>query len=163
MQKKKKHEEKKNKQEQDINIKEDRKNSTAESIKKTAKALWNMTPIILGTVMLISLLTAIIPKRFYTAVFTGNSIVDSIIGTSIGSISAGNPITSYILGGELLKQGVSLVAVTAFLIAWVTVGAVQFPAEATILGKKFAILRNLTAIVLAVIAAIITILILSVI
>ena len=82
---------------------------------------------------------------------------DSFIGSAIGSISAGTPITSYIFGGELLKQGVGLIAVTAFLVAWVTVGFVQLPAESMILGKRFAFIRNLTAFVLAIIAALITV------
>jgi len=84
------------------------------------------------------------------------------LGSLVGSISAGNPITSYILGGEFLEQGVGLMAVTAFLVAWVTVGVIQLPAESIILGKKFAILRNLTSFIFAMIVAILTIIILEV-
>jgi len=61
----------------------------------------------------------------------------------------------------LLKQGISLLAVTAFLVAWVTVGLVQLPAEVMMLGKKFAIIRNITAFIFAIIVAIITIVILD--
>ena len=70
-------------------------------------------------------------------------------------------MTSYVLGGELFKQGVSLVAVTAFLVAWVTVGLVQLPAESMILGKRFAITRNITAFILSIIVAIITVSVVS--
>jgi len=52
-------------------------------------------------------------------------------------------------------------AVTAFLVAWVTVGLVQLPAEVMMLGKKFAIIRNITAFIFAIIVAIITIVILD--
>ncbi|MCD4704284.1 MAG: hypothetical protein K8R64_08360, partial [Methanosarcinaceae archaeon] len=69
----------------------------------------------------------------------------------------GHPITSYILGGEFLAQGVDLLVVTAFLIAWVTVGIVQIPVEAAVFGKRFAILRNVSAFMLSMIAAIITV------
>jgi uncharacterized membrane protein YraQ (UPF0718 family) len=62
----------------------------------------------------------------------------------------------------MLNQGVSLLAVTAFLIAWVTVGIIQLPAESTILGKRFSLLRNISAFFLAIIGAILTILILEV-
>ena len=85
------------------------------------------------------------------------------IGGVIGSISIGHPITSYIFGGEMLKQGVSLIAVTAFLVAWITVGIIQLPAESAILGKKFAFLRNFTAFISAIIVGIITVVILGVI
>jgi DNA-binding response OmpR family regulator len=47
------------------------------------------------------------------------------------------------LGGELLAKGISLVAVTALLVSWVTVGSVQLPAEALMLGSRFALYRNL--------------------
>jgi uncharacterized membrane protein YraQ (UPF0718 family) len=133
-----------------------------EAILKAGKGLWKALPMILGTILLISLISTLIPKSFYTTVFSKNILLDSIIGSLVGSISAGNPITSYIFGGELLTQGVSLLAVTAFLVAWVTVGLVQLPAESAILGKKFALLRNITAFILAIIVAIITILILGV-
>jgi len=132
-----------------------------EAVSKSAKAMWRNLPVLLGVVLLVSLISALIPKGFYTNLFSGNLIEDSFTGGALGSIMAGNPLTSYILGGELLKQGVSLVAVTAFLVAWVTVGLVQLPAESIMLGKKFAIFRNLISFVFAVIVAILTVLILG--
>ena len=132
-----------------------------QSIIKAGKGLWKAFPMILGTILLISLISTLIPKSFYTNVFSNNIISDSFIGSLVGSISAGNPITSYIFGGELLNQGISLLAVTAFLVAWVTVGIIQLPAESAILGKKFALLRNISAFILAIIVAIITVLILG--
>ncbi|MFW5847264.1 MAG: permease [Nanoarchaeota archaeon] len=132
------------------------------AITKAGKGLWKAFPMILGTILLVSLISTLISKSFYTAVFSKNTFLDSVIGSLVGSISAGNAMTSYIFGGELLTQGVSLIAVTAFLVAWVTVGIIQLPAESTILGKKFALLRNISAFALAIIVAIITIFILGV-
>jgi len=137
-------------------------NSIKESAQKAVKGLWMAFPMILGTILLISLISAIVPKSFYISVFSKNSLLDSFVGSSIGSISAGNPITSYIFGGEMLSQGVGLVAVTAFLVSWVTVGLIQLPAESVIFGKKFAILRNIMAFVFSIIVAIITVLLLGV-
>ncbi len=132
------------------------------AISKAAKGLGNALPMIFGTILLVSFLSTIIPKSLYTQLFSKNVLLDSIIGALIGSVSAGNPITSYIFGGEILSQGVSLIAITAFLVSWVTVGIIQLPAEATILGKKFALLRNLSAFILSIIVAIVTVLILGV-
>ena len=133
------------------------------SIYRAAKGLWNAFPMIFGTILLVSLISTIIPKSFYTSVFSKNIFLDSLIGSLIGSISAGTPITSYIFGGELLSQGISLVVVTAFLVAWVTVGIIQIPAESTLLGKRFALIRNITAFILSIVVAIITVLILNII
>jgi uncharacterized membrane protein YraQ (UPF0718 family) len=128
---------------------------------KSAKSLWKSFPSIIGTILLISLITTIVPKEFYIKIFNKSDFLSPFIGSLIGSISAGTPITSYILGGEFLNQGVDLLAVTAFLVAWVTVGVIQMPAESSILGRKFAIYRNITAFVLSIIVALIVISILS--
>jgi len=133
------------------------------STKKSAKSLWNAFPLIVGTILLVSLITTIIPKSFYLKIFSKSTFLDSFIGSLIGSISAGNPIVSYVLAGELLNEGISLGAVTAFLVSWVTVGIIQLPAESAILGKRFTFLRNITSFILSIIVAVITVSILQVI
>ena len=85
-------------------------------------------------------------------------MLDILCGAGFGSILAGNPINSYVIGGELLEHGVSLFAVTAFIIAWVTVGLVQLPAEMSALGKKFALIRNVLSFVLSIAISIFTVL-----
>ncbi|RLI26048.1 MAG: hypothetical protein DRO52_03165 [Candidatus Hecatellales archaeon] len=118
-------------------------------------------PILLGVILLMGLLGTLIPSEWLFKVFTANPLWDTLTGAAVGSIAAGNPINSYVMGGELLKEGVSLYAVTAFIIAWVTVGLVQLPAEAAFLGGKFAILRNGLSFILALPIAAATGLILS--
>jgi uncharacterized membrane protein YraQ (UPF0718 family) len=126
---------------------------------QSAKPLINMFPFFLGMVLLISFVNTAIPKTFYEKIFSKNIFLDSIIGSSLGSILAGNSITSYVMGGEFLRQGVSLVAVTAFLVSWVTVGILQFVVEVHYFGKKFTIIRNLLSFVFSILVAIITVLI----
>ena len=112
-------------------------------VMKSARALYNSFPVLAGVVFLVGLANTLIPKSAYAAVFSKNVILDSFIGGFIGSILAGNPITSYVLGGEMIAQGISMVAVIAFMVTWVTVGIVQLPAEAMLLGMRFALWRNL--------------------
>ncbi len=142
---------------------QDRNKKLKDAIETAAGALKRSLPIIFGTILLVSLVVNLIPKSFYTQIFRDNVFIDSLIGAGIGSISTGNPITSYIFGGEFLAQGISLIAVTAFLVAWVTVGVVQFPAESFLLGKRFAIRRNVLSFIFAILVAILTVLILGVI
>ncbi len=127
------------------------------AIKKPAKSIANMFPVITGVVLLIGLINTVIPKSLYSLLFSRNIISDSIVGSSVGSILAGNPVTSYILGGEFLKNGTSLIAVTSFIVAWVTVGIVQSPAEAAALGKRFALYRNLLSFIFSIAVAIVTV------
>ena len=130
-----------------------------ESVFKSAKSLYNSLPVLAGVVLLVGLANTIIPKDFYSYVFSNLAFFDTVVAGFLGSILAGNPVTSYVLGGEFLKQGVSLYAVTAFMVAWVTVGIVQFPAESIMLGKRFAILRNATSFVLSLLVALLTVLV----
>ena len=112
-----------------------------ESVKRALMTFRTALPIIIGILLLINLLNTFL-REFYTKVFTGNVLIDPLIGAVAGSISFGIPVTSYIVGGELLMEGVSLMAVTAFIMAWTTVGLAMLPLEVTFLGKRFAVARN---------------------
>jgi predicted Fe-Mo cluster-binding NifX family protein len=121
----------------------------------------NLLPILIGVVLLIGLFNAFVSEEWLTSVFSGNVALDTLWGACFGSIFAGNPINSYVIGGELLKYGVSLFAVTAFIVTWVTVGLVQLPAEIAAFGKRFAFLRNGLSFILAIPIAILTVLIVN--
>ena len=125
---------------------------------KTAQTFRKSIPILMGVLMLLALANTLIPKQAYRLIFTGNELMDPLMGAAIGSISAGNPITSYIIGGELRQQGVSMLAITAFMLSWVTVGIIQLPAEALMLGRRFAMVRNAVSFCTSIVIAILTVL-----
>ena len=131
--------------------------SILSAFSRALKGFRTATPVLLGVVLLLGLFRTFISEQMIASVFTGNLIKDTLLGSIIGSISAGNPINSYVIGGELLKNHVSLFAVTAFIAAWVTVGIVQLPAEASILGKRFAISRNILSFILSIFVSIATV------
>jgi uncharacterized membrane protein YraQ (UPF0718 family) len=123
-------------------------------LKKAALNIYYVSPMILGVLGLSAiLLTFITPSQIKT-VFTGNPVADTIYGTFTGAIMMGNAMLSYILGGELLKMGVSMYAVTAFLLAWVSLGFVQLPMEVSFFGKRFVFIRNLLAVLFTLIISI---------
>ncbi len=136
--------------------------SIIESFNEALKTFLENLPTIIGVIFLIALFKTFVSKDIIRSIFTNNLITDTFTGTVIGSISTGNPITSYILGGEFLNMGVSLFAVTAFIVAWVTVGIIQLPAEIATLGKRFAIIRNATSFVLAIFVSICTVIVMMV-
>jgi len=127
------------------------------SFYKALKGLGKMIPLFLVVILFMGLFLAHISEEIMSEIFTGDPLRDTPVGAVIGSISAGNPITSYIVGGELLKKSVSLYAVTAFIVAWVTVGVIQYPAESAILGTRFAIKRNILSFILSILVAIATV------
>jgi len=105
----------------------------------------SMMPMILSIVGLMGLFQAMVSKELLASLFTGDPVKDTLIGTVAGGIAVGQALVSYILGGELLEQGISIYAVTVFILAWVTLGIVQLPLEAEVLGLKFTIYRNILA------------------
>jgi uncharacterized membrane protein YraQ (UPF0718 family) len=107
-------------------------------------------PIIAGVILMLGLFRAFVPNRFLSAVFTGELLRDTLTGAMIGSVSAGSPVNSYVIAGELIEENISLVAVTSFMVAWVTVGIIQLPAEASLLGRRFAYVRNILSYILAI-------------
>lgn len=127
------------------------------AFKKTIRAFIGVLPTIAGMVLLTGLITRFIPMDKFASLFGKNPTLDAFVGAAMGSISAGHPLTSYVLGGELLAGGVSLIAVTALIVSWVTVGSIQLPAEALMLGKRFAIYRNLMSFIFAIVISVLTV------
>ena len=115
------------------------------SLRKTLASFVRLLPIILGMLLLTMLVLTFMPDTVSSRLFGHGALLDTLLGAGLGGVSVGHPLVSYILGGELLAGGVSLYAVTALLVSWVTVGVVQMPAEAMMLGWRFAVLRNLLA------------------
>ena len=139
-----------------------KKQDVSIAAKKTYSTIKVAIVIMAGVLMFISFFNPFLEK-YYPQIFTGNFLIDPIIGAIAGSIAFGIPITAYITGGELLKAGVSLLAVTAFILAWTTVGVAILPLEIKFLGKKFALWRNGVTFVLSIIIAILTYFVLGVI
>jgi predicted Fe-Mo cluster-binding NifX family protein len=118
------------------------RDAVRQAARSSARQFVSLLPIFIGVVLLIGLFNALVSREFLASIFSGRPLLDTLWGASFGSILAGNPINSYVIGGELLKNGVSLFAVTALILTWVTVGLVQLPAEVAALGRKFALVRT---------------------
>jgi len=126
-------------------------------VKQAAFSILYMMPMILAIIGLVGLFQSYITEEMLASVFNGNAVHDTLVGTLAGMVAVGQAIVSYILGGELLKEGVSLYAVTAFVLAWVTLGVVQLPMEASVLGIGFTWRRNLLAFCSTILVAVITV------
>jgi hypothetical protein len=127
-----------------------------EALKKSLINLKSSFPIMIGVLLLVGLANQLFSNR-YAEIFNGNLFLDPLKGALAGSISFGIPVTSFVVGGELLSEGVSLIAVTAFILAWSTVGVAMLPLEISTLGKKFSIIRNLICFVFSIVIAILTV------
>ncbi|WP_457594068.1 permease [Hydrogenimonas sp.] len=137
-------------------MKEERRSYT-QALKKALLGLAAMMPMVVGVVGLVGVFEVFITQKMLASLFTGDAVKDTVVGTLAGGVAVGNALVSYILGGELLEQGMSLYAVTAFILAWVTLGVVQLPLEAQMLGVRFTVTRNLLALLFTMLVAIATV------
>ena len=125
-------------------------------LKKSSLSFFSMTPLLLGVIGLVGIFQVVVTSEMLASLFRGTPLYDTLIGTLSGAAAAGNPIVSYLLGGELLDQGISLFAVTAFILSWVTLGFIQIPAEVEIFGGRFTLYRNVLAFVFTILTALCT-------
>jgi len=124
---------------------------------KASLGFLSMTPMIVAVVALVGLMQVYVTPEALATLFGQSDILDVLTGTFAGAISVGQGIISYVIAGELFKQGISLYALSAFTLAWVTLGFIQLPAEASVFGVKFTLYRNLLALISTIFIAYLTV------
>lgn len=132
------------------------------SILQSIKSFGNILPMLAAVILTMGLFQTYITEDMLKSIFSGNTLSDTLIGTLVGGVSAGNPVVSYILGGELLSSGISLYAVTAFILSWVSLGVIQLPLEWQLFGKRFTVVRNVLSFVGAIVVTFLTVVTLKV-
>lgn len=119
----------------------------------TFRTLYVIMPMLFAVIGLIGLFQTVVTPQMLHSLFSGSPLQDTFVATLAGGISVGQPFFSYIIGGELLKEGVPLCAVIAFILAWVTLGIVQLPLEWSIFGRRFTTIRNLLSFIFVLLIA----------
>jgi len=132
------------------------------ALKKAIMSLISMMPILLGVIGLIGIMQTYITPNMLSKLFGHGMVADIGTGTFMGAISSGNPTVSYIIAKELLGQGITLYAVTAFILAWVTLGIVQLPAETSVFGLRFTLYKNILTLFSTILVAYFTVMTLQV-
>lgn len=119
------------------------------AFKQTFKTFFMISPMLLAVIGLIGLFKTFVTPEMLHTLFNGSALHDMLMGVGLGGVSVGQPFLSYIIGGELLDEGASFYGVTAFILAFVTLGVVQLPMEFGVFGFRFALLRNLMSLLFA--------------
>lgn len=121
------------------------------AFRKGLRQFYQLLPKLAGVILLLGLFRGFVSDKDLFAFFSGSVVQDSFLGAALGSVLVGNPVNSYVIGDSLLSAGVKPSAVIALMMAWVTVGLIQLPAESAALGGRFAIVRNICGFVMAVV------------
>jgi uncharacterized membrane protein YraQ (UPF0718 family) len=124
---------------------------------KSAKGFALNLPMLTGVILLTGLFEVFVTPEMLSSLFSGHPFYDTLIGTVSGGISVGQPFVSYLIGGELLNNGMSYYAVTAFILSWVTLGVVQLPYEYSMFGGRFTLIRNLLAFIFVLLITFVTV------
>jgi len=103
----------------------------------------SILPMIIAVTGLIGLFQVYVTTDMLSTLFGYSTVSDIIVGTFAGAVSSGNAAISYVIAEGLQSQGVSVYALSTFVLAWVTLGFVQLPAEASVFGLKFTSYRNI--------------------
>ncbi|HEO98071.1 MAG: permease [Campylobacterales bacterium] len=127
------------------------------AFKSAFHTLYTIAPMLLAVIGLVGLFQTYVTTEMIHAFFTGSTLYDTLIGTITGAISVGQPFISYIIGGELVSQGISLYAVTAFILSFVTLGVIQLPMEYALFGMKFTLARNLLSLLFSILVSLMTV------
>ncbi|MEN8210491.1 MAG: permease [Thermodesulfobacteriota bacterium] len=131
-------------------------------LQKNSLAILAIAPLLMGVIGLVGLFQVLVTPKTLSNLFQGNPIIDTMVGTLTGAVASGNPVISYLIGGELLGQGISLYAISALVLSWVTLSFIHLPAEVEVFGGRFTLYRNILAFCFTIITAILTTLTLSV-
>ena len=111
-------------------------------------------PSFLIMLILISIILFLFPQeKIIDYLDYGSDMVNIILAALIGSISAVPGFIAFPLAGILREHGISYTIIASFTTTLMMVGTITFPVEATYLGKRVALIRNIIGFIIAIIVA----------
>lgn len=132
------------------------KKKTKMALKKAWKSFENIMPQFLSVIIIIGLALAILsPETISMLLGTRSGIVGVLAAAVIGSITLIPGFVAFPLAAALLKNGAGYMQIAAFVSTLMMVGIVTIPMEIKTFGKKVTILRNMSAFVFSLIAALV--------
>jgi len=130
---------------------------TFHALKIAWKKLLKIIPSFFMMIIAVSIILFFIPESAIVEHLNGTSKWISFLSAILlGSIAVMPGFVAFPLGGILLSKGVTHLVISAFTSTLMMVGIVTFPVEKIYLGTKVAILRNITALFIAVLTALVT-------
>lgn len=130
------------------------RNKSKKALMIAVKIFFNMLPMLLGIVAVVSLVLFVLPDHViadYLGVEDG--VTGIVLALIIGSISLLPGFITFPLSGLLLRQGVSYTVLAAFSTTLMMVGIITFPIERKYFGTKLTILRNISGFAIALIVS----------
>lgn len=129
---------------------------TKKAIIVGAKKLWMITPSFMSILVLISMVLYFVPNDLILEYLGGsNSYSAAVTASIIGSITVMPGPIVYPICGILVSKGVSYGVIASFSSSLMMVGVMTFPIERAYFGFKFALLRNIISLFIALAIAVV--------
>lgn len=123
---------------------------TAEAFREGFQTFKEIIPALLFMLIIISFVLTLFPREAIVHYLGGRNLLNgAILAAVIGSISIIPGFIAFPLAGILLLKGVPYTVIAAFLTTLMLVGTVTYPMEAEYFGHRFALLRNLACLLIA--------------
>lgn len=126
------------------------KEKTIKSLKMAWKSFLKIIPLLLITLSLTSIALFFLPDHVIAKYLGSDDVLfGAVVAAVIGTVSLLPGFITFPLCGLLLEQGVSYTVLAAFTTSLMMVGIVTFPLEKEYFGIKLALLRNVSAFIIA--------------
>jgi uncharacterized membrane protein YraQ (UPF0718 family) len=126
------------------------------ALKKAWKSLENILPQFLTILIIIGIMLAILtPEQISVFLGSKSGWYGVLFASLLGSATLIPAFVAFPLAAALLKNGAGYMQIAAFVSTLMMVGIVTLPVEFRYFGKKAAIIRNISAFVFSLIAALV--------
>lgn len=117
--------------------------AAAQGLNATGSLIWEITPRMIAAFTLAGLIQAVVPQEMIVRWMGGGSGMKGIlIGTTLGSLTPGGPMTHFPVIASLFKMGVGVGPLVAYLTAWSLFGLQRIIMwEIPFLGPKVVAIR----------------------
>ena len=123
---------------------------TIKGIKKGLMMFFNLLPVLLLMLALVSIVLFLIPNDMLIKYMgQGSGIEGWLIAASLGSVALIPGFIAYPLCAILIKSGVDYSVIAVFITTLMMVGILTLPVEAKFFGWKTSIIRNVLSLVAA--------------
>lgn len=127
---------------------------TWQAIKHAWKKLSSILPLFLTMISILGVVTLIFPVEKIGSILNQHSNwLGLLLALGIGSIIFAPGFIAYPLAAVLLENGVPYYIIAGFTTSLMLVGFASLPVEITYFGKKAAILRNISGLIISLLIA----------
>ena len=113
-----------------------------QGLKTSGNMLLQMLPLLILAMIIAGMIQQLIPQELISRwVGTESGFRGLLIGSVLGGLMPGGPMTSLPIAAGMLRLGASIGTMVAFLTGWSLLAITRLPLEIGLMGWKFALIR----------------------